>query len=119
MGCAIKHPAVLRRPGAARRACLKYTPRPRLDRGARSRDNPARDEHYAAGAPKDMSSKKRHTKCEKGGTAIVGRHIVRRLSAAGLRVRVPSRLRVRYRDLLVLPTVEVIEADILVPTTLN
>src|SRR3569832_925329 len=119
MGCAIKHPAVLRRPGAARRACLKYTPRPRLDRGARSRDNPARAEQCAAGAPKDLSSMKRHTICVFGGTGFVGRHIVRRLAAAGHRVRVPTRHRERNRDLLVLPTVEVIEADIPEPTTLN
>lgn len=62
---------------------------------------------------------KRHIICVLGGTGFVGRHIVRCLAAAGHRVRVPTRHRERNRDLLVLPTVEVIEADIHDSTALN
>ena len=55
---------------------------------------------------------KKHTICVLGGSGFVGRHLVARLAAAGHRVRVPSRHRERHRELLVLPTVDVIHADI-------
>jgi NADH dehydrogenase len=47
-----------------------------------------------------------------GGTGFVGRHLVTQLAADGHRVRVPSRHRERHRELLVLPTVEVIDANV-------
>ena len=50
--------------------------------------------------------------CVLGGTGFVGRHLVNLLAAAGHRVRVPSRHRERHRELLVLPTVQVLNADI-------
>lgn len=55
---------------------------------------------------------KKHTICVLGGTGFVGRHLVNLLAADGHQVRVPSRHRERHRELLVLPTVQVIEANI-------
>jgi uncharacterized protein YbjT (DUF2867 family) len=55
---------------------------------------------------------KKHTICVLGGTGFVGRHLVTLLAASGHRVRVPSRHRERHRALLVLPTVQVIDANI-------
>ena len=53
-----------------------------------------------------------------GGSGFVGSAIANRLSEQGLRVRVPTRRRERARHLLLLPTVEVIEADVHDPATL-
>lgn len=50
--------------------------------------------------------------CILGGTGFVGRHLIYRLAKRGYRVRVLTRRRERHRDLLVLPTLELIEADI-------
>jgi NADH dehydrogenase len=47
-----------------------------------------------------------------GGSGFVGRHIVARLVAQGERVLVPTRSRDRARHLLLLPTVDVVQADI-------
>jgi NADH dehydrogenase len=47
-----------------------------------------------------------------GGSGFVGRHIVGALAARGIHVTVPSRRRERAKHLILLPTVEVIEADI-------
>jgi len=57
--------------------------------------------------------------CVLGGGGFVGHHVVSRLVAQGWQVTVPTRRRQRIRDLLVLPTVEVIEADIHDPATLE
>lgn len=46
-----------------------------------------------------------------GGTGFVGSHVVAKLSAAGHDVIVLTRRRDRARDLLLLPTVRVVEAD--------
>ena len=51
------------------------------------------------------------TVCVLGGTGFVGRHLCARLIRAGYRVRIPTRQRERHRDLLVLPGLELIEAD--------
>lgn len=56
--------------------------------------------------------------CVLGGGGFVGHHVVSRLVAQGWQVTVPTRRRQRIRDLLVLPTVEVVEADIHDPATL-
>lgn len=53
-----------------------------------------------------------HTICILGGTGFVGRNLINRLTAAGYRVRILTRHRERHRDLLVLPTLSVTEADI-------
>jgi len=50
--------------------------------------------------------------CVLGGTGFVGHSIVRRLAKAGYRVKVLTRHRERARELLVLPTVEMVEVDI-------
>ncbi len=47
-----------------------------------------------------------------GGSGFIGTHIAARLADAGYRVIVPTRRYARARHLLVLPTVQVIEADI-------
>ncbi len=57
--------------------------------------------------------------CVLGGTGFVGRHVVTRLNNAGKHVRVLTRRRERNRDLLVLPNVEIVEADIHDPATLR
>ncbi|MBM3352473.1 MAG: complex I NDUFA9 subunit family protein [Betaproteobacteria bacterium] len=46
-----------------------------------------------------------------GGSGFVGRHLVAALAARGARVTVPTRRRERARDLILLPTVEVVECD--------
>ena len=50
-----------------------------------------------------------------GGAGFVGRHLAAALAARGARVTVPTRRRERARHLLLLPTVEVVEADVLAP----
>ena len=54
-----------------------------------------------------------------GGTGLLGRHIVRQLAARGMQVRVPTRNRDRARELILLPTVDVVKADIHDPATLK
>jgi len=53
-----------------------------------------------------------------GGTGFVGRHLVNRLHADGYRVRVLTRRRERHRDLLVIPTLQLIEVDVHDPARL-
>lgn len=57
--------------------------------------------------------------CVLGGTGFVGYSLVARLSTAGYHVRVLTRRRERHRDLLVLPQVDVIEADVHDPEQLK
>ena len=55
---------------------------------------------------------KKQRVCILGGTGFVGKHLVNRLADQGWRVRVLTRRRERHRELLVLPTIDVIEANI-------
>ena len=50
--------------------------------------------------------------CILGGSGFVGTHLVSQLAARGLKVRVLSRRREMARELILLPTVEVVEADV-------
>jgi uncharacterized protein YbjT (DUF2867 family) len=50
--------------------------------------------------------------CILGGSGFVGSHLVSQLAARGLQVRVLSRRREAAKDLILLPTVEVVEADV-------
>jgi len=61
---------------------------------------------------------KHHTLLVLGGSGYIGRSLVNLLAARGLRVTVPTRRRSRARELITLPTVEVVEADINDPTVL-
>jgi len=54
-----------------------------------------------------------------GGAGFIGRHLVASLAAAGIRVTVPSRRRERAKHLILLPTVDVVEADIMAPGVLQ
>jgi uncharacterized protein YbjT (DUF2867 family) len=57
--------------------------------------------------------------CVLGGTGFVGRHLASRLADHGHRVRVLTRRRERHRELLVLPTVQLIEANVYEPEVLK
>ena len=52
------------------------------------------------------------TVCVIGGSGFVGRHICHQLAARGYRVRVPTRDPERVKQLILLPTVELIAADV-------
>ncbi len=54
-----------------------------------------------------------------GGSGFVGRHVVAQLAAAGHRVVVPTRRRDNARELILLPTVDVVEADVNEPAALG
>lgn len=54
-----------------------------------------------------------------GGAGFVGRHLVAALAADGLRVTVPTRRRERAKHLLPLPTVELVETDVMAPGVLE
>jgi NADH dehydrogenase len=53
-----------------------------------------------------------------GGAGFVGRHLVAALAARGARVTVPTRRRERAKHLIMLPTVDVVEADLRDPAAL-
>lgn len=57
--------------------------------------------------------------CILGGGGFVGHHLVAMLAARGINIRVPARRREAVKDLVVLPTVEVVETDIHDPVSLN
>ena len=57
--------------------------------------------------------------CVLGGSGFVGERIVSTLAAQGHTIRVLTRRRERHRDLLVLPTVEVMDADVHKPEDLK
>ena len=47
-----------------------------------------------------------------GGSGFIGRHLVAELARRGAKVTVPSRRRERAKHLILLPTVDVVEADV-------
>jgi uncharacterized protein YbjT (DUF2867 family) len=57
--------------------------------------------------------------CILGGGGFVGHHLTALLAARGLNVRVPARRREAVKDLVVLPSVEVVETDIHDPINLK
>ncbi len=56
--------------------------------------------------------------CVIGGAGFVGRHLCQQLAAQGYRVRVPTRDRERAKALILLPTVDVVVADVQDPAAL-
>lgn len=56
--------------------------------------------------------------CVIGGSGFLGGHIVNQLAAQGIDVRVPTRRREHAKALIVLPTVDVVNADVHDPATL-
>jgi len=54
-----------------------------------------------------------------GGSGFVGRHLISRLVRDGNRVIVPTRRRENARHLILLPTVDVVDADVHDPATLK
>src|SRR5919106_166157 len=54
-----------------------------------------------------------------GGSGFIGRHLVASLAAAGIRVTVPSVRRERAKLLTLLPTVDVVQADVMAPDVLQ
>ncbi|HTT07961.1 MAG TPA: complex I NDUFA9 subunit family protein [Gammaproteobacteria bacterium] len=54
-----------------------------------------------------------------GGTGFVGRHLISRLARDGHRLKVLTRRREKHRDLLVIPTLRLIEADVHNPAHLR
>ncbi|MFL6653664.1 MAG: complex I NDUFA9 subunit family protein [Sulfurifustis sp.] len=59
------------------------------------------------------------TICVLGGTGFVGRAIVERLVEPGRRIRIPSRVSARHREMLVLPGVVVLDGDVHEPEFLR
>lgn len=59
-----------------------------------------------------------HTVCVIGGSGFVGRHLCQQLAAQGYRVCVPTRDRERAKALILLPTVDVVVADVQEPAAL-
>jgi uncharacterized protein YbjT (DUF2867 family) len=56
--------------------------------------------------------------CVVGGTGFIGQHVVHLLCQRGIQVVVPTRRRDNGRELFLLPTVEVVEADLADPQQL-
>jgi uncharacterized protein YbjT (DUF2867 family) len=54
-----------------------------------------------------------------GGSGFIGRHLVASLAGAGIKVTVPSRRRERAKHLILLPTVDVVEANVMAPGVLE
>ncbi len=59
------------------------------------------------------------TICILGGTGFVGRHLANRLTKARYPIKVLTRRRERHRDLLVIPTLDLVEADVHDPIVLQ
>ncbi len=66
-----------------------------------------------------MSRERDRTVCVLGGTGFVGRHLAASLVRDGWAVRVPTRDAARHRDLLVLPGVTLVQANVHVPAALQ
>ena len=57
--------------------------------------------------------------CLIGGSGFIGRHVARLLAAREIFVRLPTRRRERAKELILLPTVDVVDADVHDPATLQ
>jgi len=57
--------------------------------------------------------------CVIGGSGFLGQHVVRKLAAREIFARVPTRRREKAKELILLPTVDVVNADVHDPKTLS
>jgi NADH dehydrogenase len=76
-------------------------------------------ESHGAKIPAAKALPKIRTVCVFGGSGFVGQHIVHQLNDAGYNVLVPTRHRERAKELIVLPTVDVVEANVHDPLELS
>lgn len=74
---------------------------------------------HASHIPAVRSLPKIRTVCVFGGSGFVGQHVVHQLHDAGYTVRVPTRHRERAKELIVLPSVDVVEANVHDPLELS
>ena len=74
---------------------------------------------YVAGKILHIEGMKTNSVCVIGGAGFLGRHIAHQLADFGIRVRVPTRHRERAKELIVLPSVDVITADVNEAATLS
>jgi uncharacterized protein YbjT (DUF2867 family) len=54
-----------------------------------------------------------------GGSGFLGRHLCAELARRGLKITVPTRRRERAKDLILLPTIDVVQADVNAPGVLE
>ncbi|MFN9679789.1 MAG: NAD-dependent epimerase/dehydratase family protein, partial [Betaproteobacteria bacterium] len=81
-------------------------------RGAHWRRRPGRAGPIESGSTQSASAMRHSNILVLGGSGFVGRYIVNALVARGCRVIVPARRRDRAKHLILLPTCEVVQANI-------
>ena len=84
-----------------------------LDPLPRGRENPGLARAAARGTTRENAgAMNKHRICVLGGTGFIGHRLLQSLARQGHALRVLTRRRERHRDLLVLPTLELVEANV-------